>query len=380
MSVAALHDRGGPAPRAARIETAAFGAAALLHLPGLVVSVLRGDPVSLVPGALSLLLWSALAVRAHRAARAGHRVARGLLACALAADAVLLTLNGTAPPRPGNLLTAAIGLLAVCAAAALLTLPRHLPVVLVPALAGQTVLLRAADRTAGTAQSVADLVTVLAASVATTVVIAWLGHERRGGLAAVERAASTDPLTGLSNRRGLQQAYRGLLRTAQAGPSPGGAQTPVVGVVVLDVDHFKAVNDQRGHDVGDAVLVAVADALRDCSRPGDVLVRLGGEELAWLGTWPDLERAGHAADHLRLTVAKVTADLGVPVTISAGVAALDVEAGLLATDGRGADVARGPGTLSHLLTRADHALYRAKAAGRDRVELADHDGPDAPAP
>jgi diguanylate cyclase (GGDEF)-like protein len=324
--------------RDGRVEAVGFGVFAALHLPGLTVAALTHSVAAFLPVAVSILLWSTLAVSALRAARRGRRAPRLLVTAALTLDVGVLTLSGLTPPRPGNVTTASVGLLALCAAAALLTRVRHVPFVVLPAAVGQAVLLHAVDGDASTPRLVADVGTVVAAGVATTGVIAWLEHGRRRALREVAQAARTDALTGLLNRRGMQDACavldgRGLC------------------AVIVDVDHFKGVNDRRGHDVGDAVLVVVADALRDGARPGDVLVRLGGEELAWIGRWSDARTAARDADLFRGRVAKASAEAGEPVTVSAGVAA----------------AAPGPLDVPALLTRADAALYAAKAAGRDRV-------------
>jgi len=348
--------------RRALIEVSAFATFAVLHAPGAVVALGQAAPAS-GPALLatvsvvgSLLLWVGLAVLGLRAARHDRRVPRGLLAAALSLDTVVLVVSGLSPPRLGNITAASVGLIGVCAAAALLTRARSLPVVVVPAVAGQAVLLHAADASTTAARLVADVATTTLATVATTLLIAWLEHDRRTGQAALARAATTDPLTGLLNRRGLS---RGLPAVVAQGPAAGR-----VHVVVLDVDHFKDVNDRRGHDVGDELLVVVARALQDCARRGDLLVRWGGEELAWVARWGTTQDAAAAAEGLRLLVAERTRDVGEPVTISAGVAA----AGEL--DGGGAlaqlDAA---GALREALVRADQALYRAKAAGRDRVEV-----------
>jgi diguanylate cyclase (GGDEF)-like protein len=131
--------------------------------------------------------------------------------------------------------------------------------------------------------------------------------------------------------------------------------------VALDVDHFKRVNDEHGHDVGDDLLRALADRLRAVVRSSDTVARLGGEEFAWLlpGAGPDEALA--AAERLRRDVAEVPlGNLG-RVTISAGAAALRADEG-------------GAG----LLRRADEALYAAKRAGRNHAILAG-EGAVAPA-
>lgn len=158
----------------------------------------------------------------------------------------------------------------------------------------------------------------------------------------------TDALTGLFNRRGMQAAMDGWLQ--QGAP---------FSLILLDIDHFKLVNDQHGHDVGDHVLEFVAQKMRECSRGSDLLCRSGGEEFVILLPGAELEAALQVAERLRQTLAASHSPTGGPVTLSAGVA-----------QWRGGDE-----SAKALLKRADEALYRAKAEGRNRVLSA-----EAPAP
>lgn len=167
-------------------------------------------------------------------------------------------------------------------------------------------------------------------------------------LEELARQAQHDPLTGLLNRRALDARVPQVLALAdRAGTA--------VAVVLLDLDRFKAINDDGGHLVGDAVLAGVSTAVVRHLRTADLAARFGGEEL--LLVLPDTDRAGgcEVAERIR---AEIAADLrrpdGAPVTASAGVAAFPV-------DGVSLDV---------LVKAADDALYAAKAAGRDRVEVA----------
>jgi diguanylate cyclase (GGDEF)-like protein len=167
---------------------------------------------------------------------------------------------------------------------------------------------------------------------------------------ALEEAAQRDPLTGLLNRRGCERSLHALLADPAAAP---------LSVAMIDVDHFKAINDAYGHAAGDRVLVALGRLLREHGRPHDVVARLGGEEflLAWPGSAP--AQAAEIAERLRQEAAAQdwsTASAGLRVSISIGVAAL-------------LPAAPGGATLGELLADADAALYRAKRAGRDCVEL-----------
>lgn len=146
-----------------------------------------------------------------------------------------------------------------------------------------------------------------------------------------------DALTGLANRRALGAA----LELALDGGEP-------CCVALLDIDHFKAVNDTHGHAAGDDVLVQVANTLRASSAGHGLLARYGGEEFAWLLPGTDLEQATLQCEYLREAVKFASAAL--PVTVSVGVA-----------------MARTGDSIASLLQRADAALYAAKHAGRDRV-------------
>ena len=145
-----------------------------------------------------------------------------------------------------------------------------------------------------------------------------------------------DPLTGLTNRRFILTQLHGMVSAARR---HGRALT----VAVVDVDHFKAINDLRGHAAGDRVLAAVAHALRGRLRAEDQLGRLGGEE--FLALLPEVDGSGAAAatERLRASVAPL------PVSVSVGWAAWQGD------------------SAEELLQRADDALYAAKAAGRDCV-------------
>lgn len=158
------------------------------------------------------------------------------------------------------------------------------------------------------------------------------------------RQAQTDALTGAMNRRGLTQCLELLHARAQ---QAGHAYV----ILMIDVDHFKAINDQHGHAEGDEVLKRVAGGLRDGLRTGDVVARWGGEEFCVVLPRTDLAEARSLAERLKLQIAAGTTPR---VTVSIGVAESVVQTQ------RPEDVIR----------RADEALYRAKEAGRDRVVVA----------
>lgn len=159
------------------------------------------------------------------------------------------------------------------------------------------------------------------------------------------QSASTDPLTGVLNRRGGLDAARAKLAREGSGP---------VALAFLDVDHFKQFNDRHGHAVGDELLSGLGQVLLGRAGEDDVAMRLGGEEFACLMPGADLAAARRHAER----IAKTYRDRyrAYASTLSVGIAM------------------RRPGeTLESLLSRADAALYEAKRAGRDRVEVADGD-------
>jgi diguanylate cyclase (GGDEF)-like protein len=173
------------------------------------------------------------------------------------------------------------------------------------------------------------------------------GDEAGRELEELARLARRDALTGLPNRRALEEELaRETARARRAGTA--------LSAVALDVDRFKLVNDAHGHAAGDAVLAAVAARAAAALRAGDVLARIGGEEFAALLPGAELERAAEVAERIRARVAEApieAAGRALAVTVSLGCAAL------AAGEDGGA-----------LLARADARLYEAKRAGRNRVE------------
>jgi diguanylate cyclase (GGDEF)-like protein len=159
----------------------------------------------------------------------------------------------------------------------------------------------------------------------------------------LNRLAVTDPLTGVWNRRqGQQLLDSGLAEARRYGTD--------VSLLMLDIDHFKAINDEHGHQVGDAVLVELCRRLSAHLRPSDALVRWGGEEFVILARHTDLDAATSLAEKLRALVAATPLDGAGTITVSIGVAHLEPSD----------DVDR-------WLFRVDQAMYEAKAAGRNAV-------------
>jgi diguanylate cyclase (GGDEF)-like protein len=167
-------------------------------------------------------------------------------------------------------------------------------------------------------------------------------------LADTQSLSNLDPLTGLFNRRYLVQQAARVWRQARRDGTR-------VAAMVLDLDHFKLLNDAHGHAAGDAVLQGVARALAATVRPADVLARTGGEELVVLGLVGDPDEARRLAERLRAAVAS-SRDHGHQVTASIGVALTSPTDGEDPTD-----------ALWRLIDRADVAMYEAKQKGRNRV-------------
>jgi two-component system, cell cycle response regulator len=168
---------------------------------------------------------------------------------------------------------------------------------------------------------------------------AWL-QER------LEEQAATDALTGLANRRAFDEALAGEVERA------GRSGLPLT-LVVLDLDHFKRVNDTLGHGAGDAALVAAARAIQGVARGTDLAARIGGEEFALLLPATDREGGLTAAERVQAAVRSITDPVALTATI-----------GVATAVGRAADA-------DYLLTAADDALYRGKAAGRDQIVRSD---------
>ena len=169
----------------------------------------------------------------------------------------------------------------------------------------------------------------------------------------LQRVAALDPLTGVYNRRfGLRRLEEEIARAARV-------QGPIA-LVVLDLDHFKKVNDSFGHLAGDRVLVHVSRFCLDLLRDGDLLMRYGGEEFVAILPGASLADAAAVADRIRFGVgaAPVKTDAGtVAVTVSIGVAACSGDAAI---------------DLEARLHTADKRLYRAKASVRNRVVATEH--------
>lgn len=176
----------------------------------------------------------------------------------------------------------------------------------------------------------------------------WRNREAKVRLLSI-----TDPLTGLLNRRSiLAHLEQERERSCRKGP--------VLSVLMVDLDNFKAINDQRGHEAGDYALIAAAGALQHCLRQNDRLGRYGGEEFLIVLPGTDLEGAHILAERCRQQLANTDVMLE-----DGGQFRITGSFGLVCNEG---DVHMG---VDELLRRADQAMYQAKNAGRNRVLLAE---------
>jgi diguanylate cyclase len=170
----------------------------------------------------------------------------------------------------------------------------------------------------------------------------------------MEQLANTDVLTGLPNRRAFMARWEDELARS-------GRRNYAIGLVLIDADRFKAVNDGSGHALGDAVLRALGATLLVVATTPDLVARLGGDEFAMVTSHADRPRLLALAQAIRELFATMAAELGVDTTLSIGVVSSD-------------DCLR-----ERMLSDADRELYRAKAAGGNTVRLFDcRDGSPAP--
>jgi diguanylate cyclase (GGDEF)-like protein len=273
------------------------------------VALVAADPAAeiLFGGLVYGTLLAALTLIAAQGARARHGFANGVLAGCFGAAAAVFVVRGIAG-----------------------------------AIAADPVLAFVAP----TAAQAAGYVVAATGALASTVAF-LLMHKERADAQAL-RLATLDPLTGAYNRRTFHEiAEREMSRARRAGQP--------LSIIMLDIDHFRAVNDEHGHRAGDQALQKIGEILRASLRQEDMLVRFGGEEfLVWL---PDVPGPGAVvvAGRLRKSVAAEKIEVGghkVALTVSAGVAArLD----------------EGPESVDRLVARAEEALMLAKRRGRNRV-------------
>jgi two-component system, cell cycle response regulator len=159
-----------------------------------------------------------------------------------------------------------------------------------------------------------------------------------------------DPLTGLNNRRFLERRLSAMIETARQRGAP-------LTMMILDIDHFKRINDTYGHDAGDLVLRGFAAELQQIIRGGDLVSRLGGEEFVVAMPGLDATHAARMAERARRTIESkefLIGDAARPVSITVSIGLADF---------------RGEQDSRDLYRRADRALYLSKSAGRNRVTL-----------
>lgn len=159
----------------------------------------------------------------------------------------------------------------------------------------------------------------------------------------LEHLATRDPLTSCHNRRSFFERFNSLWNSARRNGH-------ALACVMLDIDHFKPINDNHGHSVGDEVLKGVGQILNQSARESDIVCRYGGEEFAILLAYSDIEEAAQAAERFRLGFER-TQFSGLSITASLGVSAIEF----------------GAGNPQGLLDQADKSLYLAKRNGRNRV-------------
>ena len=169
-------------------------------------------------------------------------------------------------------------------------------------------------------------------------------QKRQREVLSLQELANSDPLTGLLNRRGFEQRWQAAVATAMSDNQP-------LSVMLIDIDHFKQLNDQHGHEQGDRALLELATTLKQLARKDDMACRMGGDEfvLAALST----DAAGMSALAVRLQDRLLRqAGTANTMTVSIGIACSDQH------------------PLTELLGQADTALYKSKQAGRNRIQVA----------
>ena len=313
------------------IARSAAGIYAGAMVIGLIEGFIPGGPeFSVVPGLLALVIAPLVAVAGPRLAR-GPLVLLGPLGAALIAFALASTHGATDAAVmymwPVLWTAAFYGRRATVAIVACIAVVHAIALVTMAPGVGNV------DRWVDVVVSVA----VVGA------VVRGLAARNERLVAHLKAEARVDALTGLLNRRGFEE--RLAVEIARA--TRDGAR---LAVVTFDLDHFKAVNDEQGHEAGDRALVALAAVIRGHVRGGDLAARWGGEEFVVVLPGADAEAARTLAERVRGALAAA----GLGVTVSAGVG-----------------VAEAPFDPRALLAAADAAMYAAKRAGRDRTVVAD---------
>jgi diguanylate cyclase (GGDEF)-like protein len=223
---------------------------------------------------------------------------------------------------------------------------RQIPIIFVTGADGE------ADEVAGLEMGAIDYIrkpfapTVVRARVRNQLALIEAMRKIRRMNAELERLAITDPLTGAFNRRHFSECAEREITASRAQGRP-------LSLALFDLDHFKAVNDRHGHDMGDHALVTFTDLCQRHLSGGRLFSRLGGEEFGWLASGATLDEASARADAIRTELADTRlwqGDAPFGLTVSVGIALLVPDDGY-----------------ATLFKRADEALYAAKAGGRNRV-------------
>lgn len=190
---------------------------------------------------------------------------------------------------------------------------------------------------------VADIVTFYATLLASNVLALTFAAGMRHSRSRLSVMAERDALTGARNRHSLEPMLMTALQKYREQETPAS-------LLVIDLDHFKKINDQYGHDVGDRALREVTEILIRATRAGDDVFRYGGEELVVLANGARLEHAGRLAEKLRQRIRRTSLETVGPLSVSIGVSQ-----------------AHADDTPETWFRRADALMYRAKEAGRNRV-------------
>lgn len=205
----------------------------------------------------------------------------------------------------------------------------------------------AATGATGPGLELADYVVVFLVGAVVVGTVRALAETLGTTIGSLRHTSSTDPLTGLLNRRSLERSFGRQFEAAKASDSP-------LSVLVLDIDHFKAINDTYGHAVGDEALGRFAELLLSCCRSTDLVSRIGGEEFAVVMPGATAPQAHARAVHFSNVLRADRSIQGVRMTTSGGIASREA--------------------VSHdhdeLLLAADRAVYLAKRNGRDRIVVA----------
>lgn len=182
-----------------------------------------------------------------------------------------------------------------------------------------------------------------------TSIVGYQGYASHKRMLAVSRLARTDDMTGLANRRALMQAARTMFEETDFEYSG-------LCLFIIDLDHFKQINDVHGHETGDVVLIHAAKQIEDAAPEDSFVARLGGEEFAVLMSYDNITQLHQRAEAIRHRVATTPCahqDLSIKISASVGVG-----------------IANARDTISTVLSRADDALYEAKDQGRNRFVIA----------